>query len=161
MKIREMAAVPVHVMRALLLIVLLIPSAHAQAQTKLPDTDVRAIADASQTFARAIVARDPKALASFYTDDGVLYPPGETAVKGRTAIEACLAALPPMKDFALRITRTEGRDDLAYVQGTYTMTVAVPGAPEPIQDSGYFIEIRRRQPDGRWLIAVHMFAPHE
>jgi uncharacterized protein (TIGR02246 family) len=157
MKIRETITVAAHA----LLIGLLSASAHAQEPAKLPDKDVRAIADASQAFARGIVARDLKTLVAFYTSDGVLYPPGETAVRGHASIEACLTALPPMKDFALRITRTDGRDDLAYVQGTYTMTVTVPGAKDAVQDSGYFIEIRRRQADGRWLIAVQMFAPHE
>ena len=66
-----------------------------------------------------------------------------------------------MTDFKLRNTKVEGRDDLAYVQGTYTMTVAPPGVSEPVQVSGYYLEIRRKQPDGRWLLAVHMLNSHQ
>ena len=51
----------------------------------------------------------------------------------------------------------DGRDDLAYVVGTYTMTIVPPGAPGPINDSGKYVEIRRKQSDGSWLIAVDIF----
>ena len=56
----------------------------------------------------------------------------------------------------IRFSRLE-RDDLAYVLGTYTMTIVPPGAPGPIEDSGKYIEIRRRQPDGSWLISTDIF----
>jgi uncharacterized protein (TIGR02246 family) len=137
-----------------------LPSA-GQSLTGLPESDVRKINDLSEAFAKAVLSRDWKMVAGLYVDDAVLYPPGETAVKGRTGIEACLAGLPPMVDFKLRNTRVEGRDDLAYIQGTYTMTEAATGGAKPEQASGYFLEIRRRQPDGRWLIAVHMLTPHQ
>jgi uncharacterized protein (TIGR02246 family) len=132
-----------------------------QAGTGLSESDVRTISAATDTFAKAVLSRDWKMVAGLYVDNAVLYPPGETAVKGRTGIEACLAGLPPMTDFKLRNTRVEGRDDLAYIQGTYTMTEAATDGSKPEQASGYFLEIRRRQPDGRWLIAVHMLTPHQ
>lgn len=137
-----------------------VPS-EGQGGPALSESDVRKINDVSEAFAKAVLSRDWKMVAGLYVDDAVLYPPGETAVKGRTGIEACLMGLPPMADFKLRNTRVEGRDDLAYVQGTYTMTEAATGASRPEQESGYFLEIRRRQPDGRWLIAVHMLTPHQ
>jgi uncharacterized protein (TIGR02246 family) len=139
----------------------LIPvSSEGQDGTALPQGEVRKIHDVSEAFAKAVLSGDWKTVAALYVDDAVLYPPDEAAVKGRTAIQACLAGLPAMTDFKLRNTRVEGRDDLAYVQGTYSMTIATPGASEPVQESGYFVEIRRRQPDGRWLIAVHMLNSH-
>jgi len=141
--------------------VVLAPGA-AQAQEKraFPEQDAGRIREASTVFAKAVVARDMKTLVSQYADDGMLYPPGETMVKGHAAIEACLTALPPMKDFSLRVLSIEGQGDLAYVQGTYTIVIAPRGGGETVQDSGYFLEVRRRQPDGRWLIAVQMLTPH-
>jgi len=133
----------------------------AQDRAALSTGDAASITQATDRFAAAVRTRDPKALAAFYTEDGVLYPPGETAVKGRAAIEACLAAFPAMKDFTLRIVKVEGQGDLAYVQGTYAITVLPRGASEAVQETGYYLEIRRRQPDGRWLIAVHMLASHD
>jgi uncharacterized protein (TIGR02246 family) len=140
---------------------LLIPGRTAAQDTiGLSSRDESAIRASSDAFGKAVVARNAKALTEFYTSDAALYPPGETMVKGRVAIEACLSALPPMKDFSLRILRMDGSGDVAYVQGTYTMTMSAPGA-ETAQASGYYVEIRRRQADGRWLIAVHMLTPHE
>ena len=33
-----------------------------------------------------------------------------------------------------------------------------PGSPGPVKDSGKFVTVLRRQPDGRWLVAVDMFS---
>ena len=131
-----------------------------QSGTGLSESDLRGINEVSQSYAKAVLAREWKAVAALYTDDGVLYPPGEAAVKGRKPIESCLTALPPMTDFKLRTTKIDGRVDLAYVQGTYSMTPTATGQAKPVEESGYFLEIRRRQPDGTWLIAVHMLRPH-
>jgi ketosteroid isomerase-like protein len=43
------------------------------------------------------------------------------------------------------------------VLGTYTMTIVPPGAPGPVNDSGKYVEVRRKQSDGSWLIAVDIF----
>lgn len=131
----------------------------AQASSLSP-TDVTAITAVSETFGKMVLAKNSKAAAALYTSDGVLYPLGESAVKGRTSIEACLTGLPPVTAFALRNTRVDGHDDLAYVQGTFTMTLMPPGASSPEQASGYFLQVLRRQPDGRWQIAVQMFTSH-
>ena len=132
-----------------------------QGRSTLPQEDVKQINNLTQAFAKGVLAKEWKTLSALYADNAVLYPPGETAVKGRASIEACLAGLPGMTDFTMRTTSVEGRDDLAYAQGTYTMTIAAPGGEKPIQASGYFVEISRKQPDGRWLIAVHMLNAHE
>jgi uncharacterized protein (TIGR02246 family) len=121
--------------------------------------DVGRITEVTQSFEQAIRTRNFKAVAALYTEDGVLYSPGETAVKGRTSIETCLAALPTLTDFKLRNTNVEGNNDIAYVQGTFFMT-AMDGSEE-VEDSGYYLEVRRKQADGKWLIAVHMLVRHE
>jgi uncharacterized protein (TIGR02246 family) len=132
----------------------------AQNRAGLPPDEVGRINEVTDAFAKAVLARDWKAVAALYVEDGVLYPPGEAAVRGRQGIEACLAGLPALSDLRLRNLRVDGRDDLAYIEGTYTFAIATPDAPDRIEESGYFLEIRRRQPDGRWLIAVHMLRPH-
>jgi uncharacterized protein (TIGR02246 family) len=132
----------------------------AQGRAELPQREVERINEASEVFTKAVLSSNWKMVASLYAEDAVLYTPGEAAVKGRAAIEACLAAFPAMENFTLRNTRVEGRDDIAYIQGTYFMTLASRGGLEPAQTSGYYVEILRRRPDGRWLIAVQMLSPH-
>ena len=133
----------------------------SQGRPGLSPQDVTQINQLTQAFAKGVLAKEWKTVSALYADNAVLYPPGETAVKGRASIEACLAGLPGMTNFSVRTTSVEGRDDLAYVQGTYTMTIMAPGEAKPIQASGYFLEVRRKQSDGRWLIAVHMLNAHE
>jgi uncharacterized protein (TIGR02246 family) len=133
--------------------------AHAQA-TGLGAADMKTIAALNDAFGRAITAKDWKAASALYTADGTLYPPGESAVKGRPAIEACLTAFPPVTAFSLRATKTDGRHDIAYVQGTFSMTLAPKGGAAPEQASGYFLQVLRRQANGTWQIAVQMLSLH-
>jgi uncharacterized protein (TIGR02246 family) len=145
---------------AMILVGALVP-VPAPAQTSgLAAADSKAIAAVNDAFGTAALAKNWKAVAALYAIDGVLYPPGESAVKGRPAIEACLTAFPPVTAFALRTTKIEGRDDLAYVQGTFTMTPVASGGETPAQQSGYFIQVLRRQANGTWQIAVHMLSLH-
>jgi ketosteroid isomerase-like protein len=132
----------------------------SQSRPALSPDDLKQIDELTEGFAKGVLAKEFKAVSALYVENAVLYPPGETAVKGRTSIEVCLAALPPTTGFTMRTTSVEGRDDVAYSQGTYTMTIVDPREPKPIEASGYFVQISRKQTDGRWRIAVHMLNAH-
>ena len=132
-------------------------ASEAQTVKGLSQTDVGKINEVGEIAIKAAVAGDHAAWAALFLEDAVLNPPHEPAVKGRAAIQAWLGKLPPITEFILKPAQVEGRADLAYVLGTYTMTMAPPGAPGPIKDSGKYLEIRRRQTDGRWLVAVDIF----
>jgi len=43
-----------------------------------------------------------------------------------------------------------------YSQGTYELTMNDP-AGKPIMDHGTYVEVRKKQPDGKWKCAVDMF----
>jgi uncharacterized protein (TIGR02246 family) len=124
----------------------------------LSQTDLRKIDETTQTAVKAALAKDFATWAALFLDDAVVNPPNEPAVKGRAAIRVWLEKFPPITEFKLNNEKVEGRDDLAYVLGTYTMTIVPPGAPGPVKDSGKFVTVLRRQPDGRWLAAVDMFS---
>ena len=124
----------------------------------LSQADLRKIDDVTQTAVNAALARDFATWAALFLDDAVVNPPNEPAVKGRAAIRAWLEKFPPITEFKLKNEKVEGRDDLAYLLGTYTMTITPSGAPGPVKDSGKFVTVVRRQPDGRWLCAVDMFS---
>jgi uncharacterized protein (TIGR02246 family) len=124
----------------------------------LSQADVLKINEINQTATKAALARDFETWAALFLDDAVVNPPNEPAVKGRAAIRAWLEKLPPITEFKLNNEKVEGREDLAYVLGTYTMTITLSGAPGPVKDSGKFVTVLRRQSDGRWLCAVDMFS---
>jgi uncharacterized protein (TIGR02246 family) len=132
--------------------------AEGQTGKGLSEADIRKIDDVTQTAVNAALARDFATWAALFLDDAVIYPPNEPAVKGRAAIRAWLEKFPPITEFKLNNEKVEGREDLAYVLGTYAMTITPPGAPGPVKDSGKFVTVVRRQPDGRWLGAVDMFS---
>jgi uncharacterized protein (TIGR02246 family) len=123
----------------------------------LSQADIAKINEVSQMFVKGMLAKNWSAVAALYVDDAVLNPPHQPAVNRRTAINAWFEKFPPLTAFTLNNVQVEGRDDLAYVLGTYTMTIVPPGGPGPINDSGKYVEVRRRQADGRWLIAVDIF----
>jgi uncharacterized protein (TIGR02246 family) len=129
-----------------------------QTGRSLSEADLRKIDDITQAAVNAALARDFATWSALFLDDAVVNPPNEPAVKGRAAIRAWLEKFPPMTEFKLNNEKVEGRDDLAYLLGTYTMTITPTGAPGPIKDSGKFVTVLRRQPDGRWLCAVDMFS---
>jgi ketosteroid isomerase-like protein len=137
---------------------LVLQPSEAQTLDGLSETDVRKIDEATQTAVKAALAKDFATWSALFLDDAVVNPPNEPAVKGRAAIRAWLEKFPPITEFKLNNEKVEGREDLAYVLGTYTMTIVPPGAPGPVKDSGKFVTVLRRQPDGRWLAAVDMFS---
>ena len=129
----------------------------AQTAKALSQADVTKINELSEILVKAALAKDWATHADLYTDDAVVIPPNEPPVKGRAAIRAWLEKFPPITEFKFDNVKVEGRDDLAYVVGTYAFTLAPPGAPGPVKATGRYVEIRRRQPDGKWLIAVDIF----
>ena len=128
-----------------------------QAQSALTPADVAAIRESTNAFTKAALAKDFATLAGLYTEDAVVNPPMKPAVKGRVAIRAWFEKFPPLTEFKPSVVKIEGRGDLAYVLGNIAMTMLVPGAPAPVKDVGKYVEIRRKQADGKWLIAVDIF----
>ncbi len=133
------------------------PPAQEEASGALSDEDVAAIEASSESFAEAFMASNWAGVAALYTEDAVLMPPNQPAVQGRANIEAWVGTFPRLTDFSLENVEIDGRGDLAFVRGTASWTMMPEGAPEPIQETAKYLEIRRRQPDGTWLIAVDIF----
>jgi uncharacterized protein (TIGR02246 family) len=141
-------------------IVLVFISVPSEGQTgkSLSEADVRMIDELTQTAMNAAIAKDFATWASVFADDAIVNPPNEPAVKGRAAIRAWLEKLPPITEFKLKNDKVEGRDDLAFILGSYTITLTPPGARGPVTDTGKFVTILRRQADGKWLGVVDMFS---
>ncbi len=122
-----------------------------QGPAGLPESDRTAIRQGLENYVKVANANDWKGLAAFYADDATRLPPNQAAVQGRAAIQASLEAFPPFSNFQVQVLEIEGRGDLAYARGTYSLTVTPAGAA-PIEDRGKYIEIWRKQADGAWKI---------
>ncbi len=126
----------------------------AQEAGPLSEEDVAAIRDFNDLVVEAILANDASALTAVYTEDGVRMAPNEPAQQGRAAIQAAHEASPNVTKLSTTLSEIDGLDGLAYDRGTFSITVRVEGMPEPLTETGKYIWILRKQPDGSWLIAA-------
>jgi len=123
----------------------------------LTTDEIAAIQDIQQRFVAGLVGRDFDAVVALYTEDAVFMPPNQPAVRGRAALKTWMAAFPRVTACKLNTERIDGRADLAYVRGGFEMTLHPEGAPEPVISRGKFLEIRRRQANGEWLLETDIF----
>ena len=114
-----------------------------------PD-EVAALEAAADAYVAAMNAEDWTGVAGSFTDDAVRIPPHEEPHRGRAAIEGWLRGIEELVSYELTRDALDGADGLAYVRGRYAITLRPVGAPGPISDSGDFLEIWRREPDGAW-----------
>jgi ketosteroid isomerase-like protein len=68
-----------------------------------------------------------------------------------------LSAFPPIGELKLTSVEVVGASDHAVVRGVYSMTLMPPGATVAIADTGKYVELWRKQQDGRWLISWDIF----
>jgi uncharacterized protein (TIGR02246 family) len=100
---------------------------------------------------------DAAGVARLYIENGRVLPPNNDIVQGRSAIEAFVKEflqMDPSMSFGL-LTVHESADLCAAV-GRYEMELHPQGA-DAQTDSGKFVEVWTRQPDGSWLIADDIF----
>lgn len=126
------------------------------APSALSEADRAALEKISQDFVTAAKAGDWDAVAQTYAEDAILLPPHSPAITGRAAIREHFGALPPVSEMQFHNDEIEGCGDLVYVRGTYSMTLTPEGS-DPVQDSGSYLEIRRKQADGSWRISRDMY----
>ncbi|MFQ5811370.1 MAG: YybH family protein [Armatimonadota bacterium] len=131
--------------------------APARAPAGLSDEDKAAIEGVIQEYVRTAMAGDPDAWAALWTEDAVKMTPNAPALEGRQAIRDWMAGMPALTHFTAPVVDVDGRGDLAYVRGTFTVTMTAAEMPEPVTEQGKYLSILRKQPDGAWLIAIDIW----
>ena len=122
----------------------------------LSQEDIAGIEATTQAWVEAVNASDWAAVSATYTEDAVLLPPNQPAVQGRGDIQAWFEAFPPASDVNLEWAEIEGVGDVAFVRGSFTLIVT-PEGMDAVADTGKFLNVRRRQADGSWLIHRDIF----
>lgn len=119
-------------------------------------TAAAAIEARGAEWERAARAGDGSALASLYTTDAVLLPPGAPPVRGRQEIERVFEAQFSGLD-AVEVEFTtdelEVAGDLAYRVGRYEARVRRDAGSVTLRARDKFVEIWRRDDGGGWRIA--------
>jgi ketosteroid isomerase-like protein len=101
----------------------------------ITEADEAAIREVSDRFLEKMLAKDFDAVASLYTEDAVIMPPNMPAQSGgREALKAFFVSFPAITEFRFDLDDIDGSGNLAYVRGRYEMTLAIEGAPGPVQD---------------------------
>lgn len=122
--------------------------------------DRKEIPTIPERFVQRALEGDWDGLAELYHPHAIQMPPDQPAVEGREAIRHALARTfgteggVRLEDISLSIREAEGAGDLVYVWATYRikMSVTVGGEEVSIEQYGPYINILRRDDEGRWCI---------
>jgi ketosteroid isomerase-like protein len=95
-----------------------------------------------------------------YADNAVLMTPGTPVASGKDAIRKGLQMMmaDPTLSLKFQPSRVEvaRSSDIAYTQGTYTLTLTEPATKQLINDHGTYVTTYAKQPDGTWKAVVDM-----
>jgi uncharacterized protein (TIGR02246 family) len=124
------------------------------------DTDRNAILSAFQAWLDAAAAGDADAYADFMTEDAVILSPGLPEVVGRPSILAATRAFVAhnsltFADWIPQQVLVVG--DAAVHRYTIATTRHPKGEGDPVRQEQRYIDVLRRDVDGRWLVSHHMF----
>lgn len=118
------------------------------------DADVQALKDNEVQWNKDFQAKDVDKLVAHYTDDAVVISPGAPNWSGKDAIRAGLKEM--VSDNALSLSFVLDRvevaksGDMAYTEGSYTMTMTDPATKKPINDNGSYVTVYKKAADGTW-----------
>ena len=141
----------------LMLGLLVVAALAACGPAALKDEDRAAMRAAADSFNAYFRSNNDSAIAGLFAELAIFMPTNMGPVEGRPAILAFFQAAPAIPDFTHTPVEIDGRGDLAYVRGTYSYSVPAQGGTPAMQDHGKYLEIRRRQADGRWLVTLDIF----
>lgn len=127
------------------------------ALTQADQAAIRAVAESALAIANTTPKDFKRYTEIYYAENAEVLGANSPAVKGRAAIEQFLAAFPPFSDLKFDLTEIDGRGDLAYVRGTYSMKLMPPGATAPVDEHGKYLEVWRKQSDGSWRSVYDAF----
>ena len=118
------------------------------------DADVKAIQSDETQWNQDYAAKDSARIIAHYADGAILMVPGSPALTGKDAIGTALTQMTadPAMSLKFQATKTDvaKSGDLAYTQGTYTLTLTDPKTKKIITDHGNYVTTYRKQADGTW-----------
>lgn len=115
--------------------------------------------EVDRLFAQALNAGDLDALVALYEPAAAFAPPGGQPVSGHAAIRASFVPFMPARPRMSLTPRVLLQTaDLALVRTQWRLEMTGQDG-QPATANGESIEVMRRQPDGRWLLALDVPAP--
>jgi ketosteroid isomerase-like protein len=142
----------------LVCLVFLTSCAPATPKSALSNEDVTAIRANIDAYVSALRAADWDGWGKTLSPDVVVMPPNNAPLVGRDAAVAYIKTFPKITALTVKPAEVTGQGDLAYVHGTYALSMILPNGSSA-NDSGSFLEITRRQSDGTWLSSRLIWHP--
>ncbi|HET8948452.1 MAG TPA: SgcJ/EcaC family oxidoreductase [Candidatus Polarisedimenticolia bacterium] len=119
--------------------------------------DVKAGIDKARNgYVEAWKAADVDRIAGLYAENAVVMYPNQPAVEGRAAIVAYFKgffAEFPKNEFQLTSSEIEVVGPWAFDRGAYRWKGFPKAGGEPLEDTGKYLVVLQRQPDGEWKVA--------
>ena len=138
-------------LRSVLAIGLIVPAAlHAQRSNLRQEID-----SLNRAMEQAFAKGDVMAVARFYADDARLMGPRGGDVSGRAAIDRYWSGIKGAKSWKLEVLEVGGDRTTAYQVGRSTLVTAGAGGDQT--SVSRFVVIWKRQPDGRFRIALDFY----
>ena len=118
------------------------------------EADAKVIQDSEAQWNAEYAAKDTSKIIAHYADDAILIVPGGPSTSGKEAIGAAIKGMvaDPAMSLKFHSAKVEvaKSGDIAYTQGTYTLTFTDPQTKHIINDHGGYVTTYRKQPDGSW-----------
>ena len=122
--------------------------------------DEAAVRQTDENWSKAAQSKNVDDWVAFYSKDAVLLPPNDKKVDTQEGVRKYIGELLAAPGLAINwkpaTVEVARSGDLAYTQGSYTLTVDVHG--KPVTDQGKTLEIWKKQGDGSWKCIVDMWS---
>lgn len=122
-----------------------------------PDTsaaDLKTIKDGEIAWSADYGSKDLDKIVNHYADDATVMVPDKPAMTGKDAISNGIKEMLADKNMALSFTTATAQvakgGDLAYTQGTYTLTMTNPKTKKAVTEKGKYLTVYKKESDGTW-----------
>ena len=120
----------------------------------LPAADIEAIRGMRAAHEAELLAADWEVMIASYSPDVVLMPPNRAEIVGHQALLEYVETFPRVAEVELIFDEVDGCGDHAYVRGRYSMAIQPPESAVLVRDTGRWIWILQKNPEGRWIVTL-------
>ncbi len=128
-----------------------------------PDTraaDEAALSALDEQWAATAAKKDLEATVAFYSDNAVLLAPNAPIAKDKKSIrESWAGLLEPNTEISWKVSKAEvaKSGELGYVYGAYRLSIKDPKGGLPVNDTGKFLEVWKKEATGAWKCIVDTY----
>jgi uncharacterized protein (TIGR02246 family) len=116
--------------------------------------DLKAIKDGEIAWSADFGSKDVDRVLSHYADNASVMVPDKPILSGKDAIRTALKDILVTKNQTISFTTATAQvakgGDVAYTQGTYSMTMTNPKTKRQVTERGKYVTVYKKQSDGTW-----------